>query len=126
MTPWLRLWFPHADDPEDTAPPRDAALWSPQALMQNQQDMWAHGAHEMRQWWSLCFTAWPSLPVLPLAGLLPPAPLDPSPPQPASSTPSATGLADIGSAPLRARRPRPAPAAKKAAPARPRRAARGK
>lgn len=71
MSPWHRFWFPEQHD-SDVAHSRDAALWTPQALMQTQRELWQHAAQATEDWWRYWQAAWPSLPLQPPAGVVTP------------------------------------------------------
>lgn len=130
MTPWLRWWFPHGDDAQGTPPPPDAALWSPEAIMQTQREMWQHSGQSLQQWWGWWRSAWPSLPLLPPVGVLQPPPQsDAMPPTTdattvADATPGDRGSSHRGAG--AARRPKVGHKPAASVRARPRRAVRGK
>jgi hypothetical protein len=71
MTPWHRFWFPEHDTTRHA--PRDAALWSPEALTALQQGLWHQASEATAQWWRFMTAAWPAVPVQPPSGSVAPA-----------------------------------------------------
>jgi hypothetical protein len=111
MTPWHRFWLPQGDDLSPSLP-RDAALWTPQALAETQRAFWQQAALATEDWWRFCRSAWPSVADPPPAGAVAPRPV------------AEAKQATTRSTPARKTRPRSQAAPPAAAP-RPRRAARG-